>query len=166
MKEYNEIGSLLLIVLDKTRKEKEKLRASNSQLNCYINDEIFCICPVENPYVLQRPNWDYWKQNRVSSCELLNCSTKCKLSIVKERLSLGKEWDPGNGNGNTELNSTKYRGNFFDGRDSPPTPAWNEVIPALPEVAGLTRGTYLGRQYWLSSWCLFHPHHPSLLLNL
>lgn len=42
--------------------------------------------------------------------------------LLLKILLFGKEWDLGNWNGNTELNFTKYCGNFFDSRSSPPTP--------------------------------------------
>lgn len=54
--------------------------------------------------------------------KMLPNSPQSAENLLLKILLFGKEWDPGNWNGNTELNFTTYCGNFFDSRSSPPAP--------------------------------------------
>lgn len=45
--EYNEIGCLFLMLLDKAVKAKDELRDSNSQLKCHINDLKASMCALQ-----------------------------------------------------------------------------------------------------------------------
>lgn len=115
-KEY-EIGSLLLIALDTMGERKGEAQS-------LINDEMMklSLSAPEKILMFFRDRNEFTENKRVASFELPNYNTKLRVSVVKERV-VGKEWDPGNWNGNTELNSTKYHGIFFDSRGSPHTSA-------------------------------------------
>lgn len=48
---YNEIGKLPQMKLDKMVKEKDKLRDSNSQFKCYINDPKASMCALKESLI-------------------------------------------------------------------------------------------------------------------
>lgn len=102
-KEYNDIGWLLLMSLDKVVKEKNELRDSNSQLKYCINDLRASMCALKKTLIsCSLLGWNCWRWNAETHPVIeLNASwtQSCKVSTVKGKTLIGKEWDPINWDG-------------------------------------------------------------------
>ena len=85
-------------VMDKVRKEKDELRDLNSQLKCHISDRKTSM-PVLKENLMSCSHQAKIAENQTENLILQDLQGKlnshlCRMSIVKVRALIGKEWDP------------------------------------------------------------------------